>query len=602
MRSRSAHRRVRRASRVRSNRPTCSRHAASRKEWAQGALRFTVGRRTDRRRRRCRPRGAPADRRAHALLQEALDGTLLAAMSGGVDSSVATALAVAAGPRGRRRHAQAVGVRRRGDPADEGVQHARRRRRRAACRRRASASRTTRSISASVFAREVVDPFVDDYARGTHAEPVRPLQRARAVRRARSRRRRCSASTGSITGHYARTADGRLFRARNADKDQSYVLYAIGDVRRRARALPARRHREQGRGPRDGARSSACRTPTATDSLEVCFVGEGRRPGDVVAERIPVAVRSGPIVDRERERRRRASRPRVLHGRAAQGPRRGGHAAATSTEIDPERNALVVDDADGLGSESTRTRRVRASSAIQPADGTILSAVVRYRGEEIDATFTTTHGRLRARVRAADARGVARAGRRPLRRRRGPRWRNDPRASARPDFSRRPAARRSRPRRARRRRRDASACRSCVRVPDPGRLVYAARQGVFSHDLETGARRTARELPGRHRGGDAQPGRDATSRTRPVPASCGLQALEDDRRFQVAAAVHRSAGLVPGRTADRRRARCRIAISSPSIPDGEPRGAAVRRVRERDRFRCGSTTSASRSPPTKTRS
>src|SRR4029077_15490481 len=77
-----------------------------------------------------------------------------------------------------------------------------------------------------VFAREVVDPFVADYAAGLTPNPcVRCNELVRfgalAAKAAKL------GFEGIVTGHYARTDGKRLFRARTADKDQSYVLYAI---------------------------------------------------------------------------------------------------------------------------------------------------------------------------------------------------------------------------------------------------------------------------------------------------------------------------------------------------------------------------------------
>lgn len=238
-----------------------------------------------------------------------------------------------------------------------------------------------------IFAREVVDPFVSDYAAGLTPNPcVRCNERVRFGELLR--KAEMLGYEGLITGHYARARDGRLYRARNADKDQSYVLYAIGRYGAQRAHFPLGdiESKEQ---VREMARELGLSNADRHDSLEVCFVGEGRRPGDVVAERVPVAVRSGPIIDRT------GSVVGEHRGLAYYtiGQRRGLAAGGTRryvAEIDAERNALVIDDADGLRSSGLVATRPRFFAGGPPADGAVVSAAVRYRGVEVDAEFTST--------------------------------------------------------------------------------------------------------------------------------------------------------------------------------------------------------------------
>jgi tRNA-specific 2-thiouridylase len=233
------------------------------------------------------------------------------------------------------------------------------------------------------FEREVVEPFVSDYAAGLTPNPcVRCNERVRFGELLAKAER--LGYDGLITGHYARTKNGRLFRARNADKDQSYVLYAIGRAGADRAWFPLGEIESKDE-VRDIARTLGLSNADREDSLEVCFVGEGRRPGDVVAERIPVAVRSGPIVD--------PSGAVVGEHRGLAyytiGQRKGlgaGGMRRYVTEIDPERNVIVVDDAGGLGSLRLEATRARFFGD-PPSDGTVLRAAVRYRGEEIAAAY-----------------------------------------------------------------------------------------------------------------------------------------------------------------------------------------------------------------------
>lgn len=309
---------------------------------------------------------------------------LLAAMSGGVDSSVAAALAL------REGHDVVGATLKQWEFGDEEIRLTK------GCNA-LDAVDDARRVAATlgiphytfdfrdVFAREVVDPFVHDYARGLTPNPcVRCNERVRFGELLN--KAEMLGFDGLVTGHYARTSGGRLYRAHNRDKDQSYVLYAIG--RRGAEhahfPLGAIASKDE---VRETARELGLSNADREDSVEVCFVGEGRRPGDVVAERIPVAVRSGPIVDR-------GGNVVGEHRGLAYytiGQRRGLGAGGTRryvAEIDTDRNVLVVDDADALGSDGLDATRPRFFAG-PPADGSVLRAAVRYRGEEIGARYTS---------------------------------------------------------------------------------------------------------------------------------------------------------------------------------------------------------------------
>ena len=310
---------------------------------------------------------------------------LLAAMSGGVDSSVAAALAVRAG------HEVVGATLKQWEFGDEEIRLTK------GCNT-VDAVDDARRVAGiigiphytfdfrDVFSREVVEPFVDGYARGLTPNPcVRCNERVRFGELLA--KAEMLGFEGLITGHYARTEDGRLYRAANRDKDQSYVLYAIGSRGASSAHFPLGEITSKDE-VREIARDLGLTNADREDSLEVCFVGEGRRPGDVVAERVPVAVRSGPIVDR-------AGNVVGEHRGLAYytlGQRKGLGAAGARryvTEIDADRNVLVIDDADGLGSERLTAIDARFFGD-PPPDGTVVQAAVRYRGEEIDATFMST--------------------------------------------------------------------------------------------------------------------------------------------------------------------------------------------------------------------
>ncbi len=103
------------------------------------------------------------------------------------------------------------------------------------------------------FKDDVIDDFVESYARGETPNPcVRCNERIKFS--ALSARALALGFDAVATGHYARLADGRLRRAVDADKDQSYVLGVLTAEQLRARAVPDRRH-PQAADPRRGRRA-----------------------------------------------------------------------------------------------------------------------------------------------------------------------------------------------------------------------------------------------------------------------------------------------------------------------------------------------------------
>jgi tRNA-specific 2-thiouridylase len=153
------------------------------------------------------------------------------------------------------------------------------------------------------FGAAVVDRFVSEYAAGRTPNPClecnRHVKFRHLVRRAKLLGAHCLA-----TGHYARIVQGdpetgephRLFRAVDARKDQSYVLYTmdqeqLGYVRFPLGELTKPETRRL-------ARSFGLPVADKSESQEICFVGNGRGAyADFVAARRPDVAAPGEIVD-----------------------------------------------------------------------------------------------------------------------------------------------------------------------------------------------------------------------------------------------------------------------------------------------------------------
>ncbi len=206
---------------------------------------------------------------------------VLAAMSGGVDSSVAAALLAQQGH-------EVVGVTMKlwGGPSDTGC-----------CsvadvidaRRVADALRIDHHVFnfGEDFSARVVEPYVADHAAGRTPNPCvecnRHIKFDRLLRRAEA-----LGFDAVATGHHARLvrrSDGnrRLARGADAAKDQSYVLYMLDQESLSRVLLPV------GELTKDRVRALAAelglRTAAKPDSTDVCFIQRGAR-GEFLADRL----------------------------------------------------------------------------------------------------------------------------------------------------------------------------------------------------------------------------------------------------------------------------------------------------------------------------
>ena len=215
---------------------------------------------------------------------------VLTAMSGGVDSSVAAARMVDAGHDVVGVHlalSTAPGTLRTGS--------------RGCCSKEdASDARRVADILgipfyvwdfAEKFKADVIDDFVSSYARGETPNPcVRCNQRIKFS--ALSAKALALGFDTVATGHYARLSGGRLRRAVDRDKDQSYVLAVLTAEQLRHAAFPI------GNTPKPQIRAEAARRGLAVadkpDSHDICFIPSGNTRA-FLGERI--GVRRGTVVD-----------------------------------------------------------------------------------------------------------------------------------------------------------------------------------------------------------------------------------------------------------------------------------------------------------------
>ena len=190
------------------------------------------------------------------------------------------------------------------------------------------------------------------------------------------------------TGHYARirSQDGQyqLLRAADRHKDQSYVLYALGQEELPRLLFPLGDHNKR----QVRAMAAALGLPTAgkAESQDACFLSHGDYRAFLARER-PETVRPGPILDLQ---------GRVLgkHGGVAfytVGQRQGLGLPAPHplyvVEIDPARNALVVGPKAALFRSELLAEDVHFVAGYPPPQPISITAKIRYKAPEAAATL-----------------------------------------------------------------------------------------------------------------------------------------------------------------------------------------------------------------------
>ena len=215
---------------------------------------------------------------------------LLAALSGGVDSAVAAALAVEAGHDVTAVHlalSKAPGALRTGA--------------RGCCSREDArdAARVADVLGipfyvwdlAERFRADVIEDFLSEYAAGRTPNPclrcnekvkfTAVLDRALAL-----------GFDAVVTGHHARLADGALRRSADADKDQSYVLSVLTPAQLAATVLPLGELTKTE--VRAQARARGLAVADKADSTDICFIADGDTAGFL---REHLGPQPGPVVD-----------------------------------------------------------------------------------------------------------------------------------------------------------------------------------------------------------------------------------------------------------------------------------------------------------------
>ncbi|MEX2100163.1 MAG: tRNA 2-thiouridine(34) synthase MnmA [Acidimicrobiia bacterium] len=305
---------------------------------------------------------------------------VLVAMSGGVDSSVAAALLLEQG-----HDVTGVTLKLWGGNSDSGC-----------CS--VSDVEDARRVAAQLgvphyvfnftdeFGAAVVEPYVDAYAAGTTPNPC--VECNRSIKFGRLLERADALGFDRIaTGHHARVGAARdrdawqLLRGADRAKDQSYVLYMLGQRELARTLLPVGSLTKAE--VRAYAERLGLRTAMKPDSMDVCFITRGGREQFLGAR---VAVEPGVVVDT-------AGTVVGRHGGVTAftvGQRRG-----VGVAVGDRRYVIDVDAVTATVTIGTRAELQRASLRVrdacfvdrEPSATEIVKAQFRAHGDAVDATF-----------------------------------------------------------------------------------------------------------------------------------------------------------------------------------------------------------------------
>jgi tRNA-uridine 2-sulfurtransferase len=315
----------------------------------------------------------------------------VAAMSGGVDSSVAAALLA----RERSSDDEVIGVwMRLHADGGEGYEQSR-----SCCSPDAADDARRVAQLAGIpfyvlnlereFGERVIDAFADGYLAG--ATP-NPCQACNQYIKFDELLRRGLAAYGAdqvATGHYARVerrGNGwHLMRAADADKDQTYFLWVLDQQQLAKTAFPLGGLTKPQ--VREIARDLGLPTADKPESQEICFVPAGDYR-ELLAERRDYRGDPGPILDGAG--RRVGTHTGYAHYTIGQRHGLGlalGEAAYVR-EVRPESNTVVVGRREEIAARQFAAEGRRFVAGDPPAERFVASVRIRHRGGEVPAEVT----------------------------------------------------------------------------------------------------------------------------------------------------------------------------------------------------------------------
>ena len=246
------------------------------------------------------------------------------------------------------------------------------------------------------FAAGVVDRFVQEYAAGRTPNPCLACNEHVKFRPLLDHALALDAAY-LATGHYARIRRNGprfdLLRATDPSKDQSYVLYTLGQAELSRTLFPV------GEYPKEEIRAMARRwgLPNAgkPDSADICFIpsGDYRR---FLRERIESA--PGEIVDSEGNRiGEHGGIMEYTVGQRKRVPARGGDDPLFVLNVDSRTNTVVVGRNEELMADGLLADGLTFCSGEAPEGSVSVQARIRYRSEAAPAELRVSGDRAEVR-------------------------------------------------------------------------------------------------------------------------------------------------------------------------------------------------------------
>jgi tRNA-specific 2-thiouridylase len=246
------------------------------------------------------------------------------------------------------------------------------------------------------FASSVVDYFCQEYLRGRTPNPC--LACNEHVKFQSLLTKVLALGTDYLaTGHYCRIVRNghghELWRARDEGKDQSYVLYMLGQEELSRLLFPVGEHTKEE--SRQMAAEMGLPVARKTDSADICFVTQGhyrsflaerfpQRPGDVVDSSGSIVGRHGGIAGYTVGQRRGL-------------PARGGREPLYVLSVNPTTNTVVAGSEDELMSDALWAKKLSFVSGQAPRRPLAVEAKIRYRSRPAPALLAVHNGRAEVR-------------------------------------------------------------------------------------------------------------------------------------------------------------------------------------------------------------
>jgi tRNA-specific 2-thiouridylase len=246
------------------------------------------------------------------------------------------------------------------------------------------------------FQEGVVDDFLREYARGRTPNPCLACNERVKFRPLLDQALALGADY-LATGHYARIKRNgcgyELWRAVDASKDQSYVLYTLGQRELERTLFPVGEMQKDE--IRDAARRMGLPNADKPDSADICFIPDGDYRA-FLRER--VTSRPGPIVDTsggvigEHE-----GVANYTVGQRKRLPARGGGEPAFVVEVDATRDTVVVGRHDELMASTLVADDLTFVDGEAPRGPVKVEARIRYGGVPSGAVLVVGNGKAEVR-------------------------------------------------------------------------------------------------------------------------------------------------------------------------------------------------------------